>query len=355
MRQTDEADAAAGGYDASGTWGGRRMLGLRRREFISLLGGAVAAAPLRAHAQQVERVRRIGVLMSGAEHDPEMQARLGGFREGLARFGWWEGRNVRAEYRFATASADRAAAAAKELVGLQPDVLVALATASVTALKQQTSTIPIVFVGVPDPIGAGFVTSLPRPGGNLTGTLLYEESIIGKWLSMLKEIQPRLARVAIVGNPKTNVRIYTQAAEAIAPSLAIELEHFAIETAADIEHVIQSVGRAPNGGLVVPPDLTAVLHRDLVIRLAAQHRVPAVYQARFWVLAGGLMSYGTDRVVGFRQAAYYVDRILHGEKPADLPVQGPTKFETILNLKTAKTLGLTVPPGLLVAADEVIE
>jgi putative ABC transport system substrate-binding protein len=317
--------------------------------------GAATAWPVAARAQQSERTHTIGVLMSGARDDPEMQARVAGFREGLARFGWREGRNVRAEYRFATASADRATAAAKELVALQPDVLVALATASATALKQQTSTIPIVFVGVPDPVDAGFVGSLPRPGGNLTGTLLYEDSIIGKWLSMLKEIQPRLARVAIVGNPKTNVRVYIRVAEAIAPSLAIELEHFAIETAADIEQAIQSVGREPNGGLVVPPDLTAVLHRDLIIRLAAQHRVPAVYQARFWVAAGGLMSYGTDRVVGFRQAAYYVDRILHGEKPADLPVQGPTKFETILNLKTAKTLGLTVPPGLLVAADEVIE
>jgi ABC-type uncharacterized transport system substrate-binding protein len=328
---------------------------MKRREFITLLGGAAVAWPLAARGQQPERIRRIGVLMSGAENDPEMQVRLAGFRQGLGRFGWSEGGNVHVEYRFAAANAERAQLAAKELVALKPDVLVALATATAAALKRQTSMIPIVFVGVPDPISAGFIASLARPGGNLTGTLLYEESIVGKWLSMLKEIEPRLARVAIVENPKTGTRNYTQAAETIAPSLAIELVPLAIETAADIERAIESVARAPNGGLVVPPDLTAVLHRDLIIALAARHRLPAVYQARFWVMAGGLMSYGTDRVVGFRQAAYYVDRILHGEHPADLPVQGPTKFETIINLKTAKALGLTIPAGLLVAADEVIE
>jgi putative ABC transport system substrate-binding protein len=328
---------------------------VNRRAFITLLGGGAATWPLETRAQQGERVRRIGVLMSGAESDPEMQLRLAGFRQGLTRFGWSEGHNAHIDYRFAAANADQAQMGAKQLAALQPDVLVALATASAAALKRQTSTIPIVFVGVPDPIGAGFTASLARPGGNLTGTLLYEEDIIGKWLSMLKEIEPRLARVALLGDPKTNSHVYIQPGRSIAPSLGVELIPISIESAASIAQAIESFASVPNGGLIVPPDLTAVLHRDLIIALAARHRLPAVYQARFWVAAGGLMSYGTDRVVGFRQAAYYVDRILHGQKPADLPVQGPTRFETTLNLKTAAALGLTVPPVMLVAADEVIE
>ena len=327
---------------------------LRRRDFIAL-AGAVAAWPSIARTQQPDRMRRIGVLVSGAEGDPEMQARLAAFRQGLQRLGWSEGRNIRIEYRFAAASGDQARIFAKELVALQPDVLVGLATAVVTQLQQETRVIPIVFVGVPDPIAAGYVSSLARPGGNLTGLLLHEESIAGKWLSMLKEISPRLTRVAMIGNPKTGTPVYRRAAETIAPSLGIEIVHAPIETAADIEHAIESFARVPNGSLLVAPDLTAVLHRDLIIALALRYRLPAVYQARFWVAAGGLMSYGTDRVASFREAAYYVDRILHGAKPADLPVQGPTKFETIINLKTAKALGLSLPPALLVAADEVIE
>jgi ABC-type uncharacterized transport system substrate-binding protein len=328
---------------------------VKRRQFITLLGGGAVAWPIAGRAQQSERIRRIGVLMSGAENDPEMQARLTGLRQGLGRFGWSEGRNVRFDYRFAAADIDRAQALGKELVALQPDVLVAYATQPTVALQRQNRGIPIVFVGAEDPIGVGLIVSLARPGGNVTGTLLYEESIVGKWLSMLKEIAPQLARVAVVGNPKNTSQTYIRAAEAIAPKLAIELIPNLVETAADIERTIESFARVPNGGLLVPPDLTAVLHRDLVIALAAKHRLPAVYQARFWVVAGGLMSYGTDRVVASRQAAYYVDRILRGTAPADLPVEGPTKFETTVNLKTAKALGLTVPPGLLVAADEVIE
>jgi putative ABC transport system substrate-binding protein len=212
-----------------------------------------------------------------------------------------------------------------------------------------------VFSGVIDPVGAGLITSLAKPGGNLTGTLLYEESIVGKWLAMLKEISPQLARVAVLTNPKTTSQAFNQAAKVFAASLTLELVPSFVETAAEIERALEAFARVPNGGLLVLPDLTLVTHRDLTIALATRYRLPAIYQARFWVAAGGLISYGTDRIVASRQVAYYVDRILHGEHPAGLPVQGPTKFETILNLKTAKTLGLTVPPGLLVAADEVIE
>jgi putative ABC transport system substrate-binding protein len=328
---------------------------VNRREVITLLGGAAVAWPLTARAQQADRARRIGVLVSGVENDPEMQARLAGFRQGLERFGWSVGRNVRVDYRFAAADADRAHALGEELISLRPDVLVALATQPARALQKQTRAIPIVFSGVIDPVGAGLITSLAKPGGNLTGTLLYEESIVGKWLAMLKEISPQLARVAVMTNPKTASPIFNQAAKVFAQSLTIELVPSFVETAGEIERALEAFARGPNGGLLVLPDLTLVAHRDLVIALATRYRLPAVYQARFWVAAGGLMSYGTDRIVASRQVAYYVDRILHGERPGDLPVQGPTRFETTLNLRSAKALNLTIPPGLLVAADEVIE
>jgi putative tryptophan/tyrosine transport system substrate-binding protein len=329
---------------------------MRCRDFITLLGGAAATWPLAAGAQQGERMRRIGVLVSGSEGDPEMQARLAGFREGLKRFGWTEGDNLRIDYRYASASAERSQALARELVALRPDAVLAFASISAVALQRESRALPIVFVGIPDPIGHGLIASLAHPGGNLTGSLLYEPTIVGKWLAMLKELAPQLTRVAILFNRKTSpYPYYEPTANAIAPSLAIELVPMHVEIAAEIERAIESFARVPNGGLLVPPDLTAVLHRDLVIALAARHRLPAVYQARFWVAAGGLMSYGADRVAEHRHAAYYVDRILRGANPADLPVQAPTKFETTLNLRTAKALGLTVPPGLLVAADEVIE
>jgi putative tryptophan/tyrosine transport system substrate-binding protein len=331
------------------------MFDMKRREFITLLGGAAAAWPLAARAQQADRARRIGVLVSGVENDPEMQARLAGFRQGLERFGWSVGLNVRVDYRFAAADADRAHALGEELISLRPDVLVALATQPARALQKQTRAIPIVFSGVIDPVGAGLITSLAKPGGNLTGTLLYEESIVGKWLAMLKEISPQLARVAVMTNPKTASQTFNQAAKVFAQSLTLELVPSFVETAAEIERALEAFARVPNGGLLVLPDLTLVAHRDLVIALATRYRLPAVYQARFWVAAGGLMSYGTDRIVASRQVAYYVDRILHGEQPGDLPVQGPTRFETTLNLRSAKALNLTIPPGLLVAADEVIE
>jgi putative tryptophan/tyrosine transport system substrate-binding protein len=330
---------------------------VKRRTFISLLGGA-AAWPLVARAQQTERVRRIGVLMGLAENDPDTKARLAAFQEGLERLGWSEGRNVHIDYRFAPAGA-QAPVLAKELLALQPDVMLANSTPVTAALQRETRTIPIVFAGLTaDPISEGFVTSLARPGGNLTGLLLFETSVNGKWLAMLKEIAPRLARAALVVNPKTApYYVYHQrAAEAAASSLGIELVLSPIgNSAAEIEGAIESFARVPNGGLVLIPDTNTRLHRDLIITLAARYRLPAVYSDRVYVTAGGLMCYSTSRFDQFRQVASYIDRILRGAKPADLPVQAPTKFELVINLNTAKALGLTVPPGLLVAADEVIE
>jgi putative ABC transport system substrate-binding protein len=330
------------------------MLG--RRHFISLLGGAAAAWPLAARAQQGERMRRIGVLIGLAEDDPETKARLAGFRRGLEKRGWTEGRNVHFDYRFAPAGA-QAQVLANELLALQPDAIFAHATLLVSALQRESRTIPIVFAGVADPIGSGLIASLARPGGNITGVMLYEPSVTGKWLAMLKEIAPSLVRAAFLANPKTALYYdyYVRAGEALGPSLGIDVVFSAFENAADIERAIESFAGAPNGGLVLIPDFTSIVHRHLVIALAAQHKLPSVYYERLFVASGGLMSYGVDFVDLWRQAASYVDRILRGDHPADLPVQAATKFETTVNLKTAKALGLTVPPGLLVAADEVIE
>jgi len=329
---------------------------MNRRDAL-LLTGAVLAAPHIAVAQPGGPMRRIGVLMGSAEGDPEYEARLAGFRQGLERRGWSEGRNVRIDFRYAPAiGADQAQGLAKELVALQPDVIFAHGTPMAAAAQRQGGTIPIVFVQVSDPIGAGYIASLARPGGNMTGLLQYEASITGKWLQMVKEIAPRSARAALMANPKTSAYDYfLRMAEVLAPSLAIELVSAPVENAADIERTIESLAREPEGSLVLPPDATTVLHRDLIIALAARYRLPAVYTGRFWVAAGGLMSYSIDYVDMFRQAATYVDRILRGDKPADLPVQAPVKYETVLNLKTAKALGLTVPDLMIVRADEVIE
>jgi putative ABC transport system substrate-binding protein len=327
---------------------------MRRREFITLLGGAATTWPLVARAQ-AEGMRRIGVLVGDTEDDPETKARLAAFRQGLERLGWSEGRNVRMHYRFAADNPDQFRPLAKELVSLQPDVLLAYATPVAAAFQRESRTIPIVFVSVSDPVGSGLVTSLARPGGNLTGLLLYEEGITGKWLAMLKEIAPGLSRAALIADPRrTPYDYFVRSAKSVAPSLAIELAPSPVENAADIERVIGSFAREPNGGLVLLPG-TPIKHRDLFIALAARHRLPAVYYYRFFVTAGGLMSYGTDLVDQYRQAASYVDRILRGTNPAELPVQAPTKYVTTVNLKTAKALGLTVPPTLLVRADEVIE
>jgi len=271
-------------------------------------------------------VRRIGVLVGLAENDPEMKRRLAGLREGLEKLGWSEGRNVRIDYRFAP-SGSQVQVLARELVALEPDVILAQSTPATTALKRETSTIPIVFASVADPIGSGFVTSLSRPGGNLTGLLQYEEGITGKWLALLKEIAPNITRAALLANPKTAAFDYFLRS---ANNPAIDLS-------------IEVVPTEPNGGLILPPDTTTVAHRDLITALAARHGLPAVYALRVFVAAGGLMFYGTDFAELSRQGASYVDHILRGAKTADLPVQLPTKFETVLNLKTAKALGLTVP------------
>jgi putative tryptophan/tyrosine transport system substrate-binding protein len=329
---------------------------MQRREFITLFGGAVAW-PFVARAQQTDRIRRIGVLVAAAD-DLEMKARLTGFRQGLEKRGWSEGRNVLIDYRYAPAdNVDQTQAMAKELVALQPDVILAQATMVISALQRESRAIPIVFVGLADPIGSGFVASLPRPGSNVTGLMQFEASVTGKWLAMLKEIAPRLERAAFVTNPKTApfYNYYLSAAEALSPSLGIKLVPSLVENATDIERMMEAFARTPNGGLLLPPDTNNYFHRDLIIALAARHSLPAVAWLRAFVDAGGLMSYGVDFRDMYRQAAPYVDRILRGDKPADLPVQAATKFETIVNLKTAKALGLTVPPSLLVAADEVIE
>jgi putative ABC transport system substrate-binding protein len=327
---------------------------MNKRECITLLGGA-AAWPITARAQQT---RRIGVVIALPDSDPELKKWLAAFRQGLDQLGWSEGRNVHIDYRFAPAGA-HAEEFAKELLALQPDVILAFSTPVTAAFQQQTRTIPIVFIGIADAVGQGFVASLTRPDGNLTGLTMYEASVSGKWLEMLKEIEPQIARVAFVINPETApyYDFYLRGAKVAAPSLAIEPVLTPVKNdAAHIEHAIGVFAHVvPKGGLVVPGDSTTNAHRDLIVSLAAQHRLPAVYTNRFFVSAGGLMSYGVEWTHEFEQVAFYVDRILRGAKPSDLPVQAATKFITVLNIKTARALGLTVPPALLVASDEVIE
>jgi putative tryptophan/tyrosine transport system substrate-binding protein len=342
---------------------------MRRRDFITLLGSAAVAWPLAARAQQGERMRRIVVLVPIAEDDRVQFARFAGLREGLERLGWSDGRNVRIDYRSA-AGAVELGSLAKELVALQPDVIFAQSTPVVAAAQGETRTIPIVFVYVSDPVGSGFVASLARPGGNRTGIMMFESSIVGKWLSMLKEMAPRLAHVALMASPKTSPYDYfLQAAETVAPSLAIEIVPGRVENDTDIERAVESVARVAdeiergitgfargsNEGLIVASSPGTFRYRKLITTLAIRHRLPAVYPFRYFVDLGGLISYGSDRIDQFRRAAGYIDRILKGEKPADLPVQAPTKYELVINLKTAKALGLTIPASVLARADEVIE
>jgi len=330
---------------------------MRRREFITLLGGAAAAWPLAARAQQANRMRHVGVLVRGVETDPAVHGRIAAFRQSLEQLGWLEGRNIQIELRFVDDNFERLPQLAQEMVALNPDVIFASTTPAVRALQAKIRTIPIVFVYVSDPVGAGVVASLARPGGNATGLLLYEESIAGKWLGMLKEISPPLIRAAQVGNPKGFTYDYfVRSSKTIAPALGIEVVPAPIENdVAAIEQRVETIARAPNCGLFLPPDSTTDHYRDLIIALAARYRLPAVYAFRHFAADGGLMSYGIDILEQHRQAASYVDRILRGANPADLPVQAPTKYETVLNLKTAKALGFDVPPTLLVRADEVIE
>jgi putative ABC transport system substrate-binding protein len=328
---------------------------MKRRAFLTLLGSAAAAWPLKLPAQG-ERVPLVGILSNIIEDDPAMKARVDAFRQELEKFGWLPGRNVRIETRFGAVTPQQLQANAKELLALRPDVILANAPHVARTLQQASRTVPIVFVAVSDPIGGGLIATLARPGGNLTGLQNYEATITGKWLAMLKEIAPSTARAALVGNSHDgDFDHFFRAAESAAKSLAIDVEPIRVESAADIERAIEAIARVPNGSLVLPPDATTIQHRDLIIALAARRHVPAVYAFRFFVTAGGLMSYATDLVDQYRQAARYVNRILRGANPADLPVQAPNKFETVINLKTAKALGLTVPPAMLVAADEVIE
>ena len=330
---------------------------MRRREFITLFGVAALAGPCAARAQQADRVRRVGVLMSRAAGDPEEQARFAGFLQGLQKLGWTDGRNVRIDYRWAAADADRSRTYAAELVALTPDVILASGSASVAALLQTTRTVPIVFVNVIDPVGAGYVARLARPGGNATGFTAFEYSLSGKWLELLKEIAPNLTRIAILRDPALAAGIGQFAAiQAMAPSsLGVELSPIDVRDGGEIERDVATFARESNGGLIVTGSSSAAVHRELIVMLAARHRLPAVYPFRYFVTSGGLISYGPDPIDVFRRAAGYVDRILKGEKAADLPVQAPTTYELAINLKTAKALGLTLPPSLLARADEVIE
>jgi putative ABC transport system substrate-binding protein len=329
---------------------------IRRREVITLLGASAVSWPLGAGAQQTERVRRIGVLMNLAADDPQSPVRIAAFLQGLQELGWVDGRNVRIEYRWGAGDAERVRRFAAELVALEPDSILAVGSAIVRPLLQSTKTIPIVFVNATDPVGGGLVASLARPGGNATGFTNFEYGISAKWLELLKQVAPAMTRTAVIRDPEAALGVgQLGALQAVAPSFGVELSPVDVHQAAEIERALAAFARAANGGLIVTASALANRHRDLIITLAAQHALPAVYSDRIFVTAGGLISYGPDRVDQFRRAASYVDRILKGEKPADLPVQAPTKYELTINLKTAKTLGLEVPPMLLARADEVIE
>ena len=331
---------------------------MRRREFISLIGiGSVTATwPLAARAQQREQMKRIGTLLPATADDAVFQARLAAFYQGLALLGWSIGRNVRIDVRWATTNTTEIYRHARELVALAPDVILASGSSTVGAVLQATHTVPIVFPVVVDPVGAGFIDSLARPGGNATGFLTFEYSLAGKWLEQLTQIAPGVTRAAVLRDATTpNGMAEFGAIQAVAPSLKVEVIPVNMRNAGEIEQSVKAFARSPNGGLIVTTGAATLHHRDLIITLAARHKLPAVYWERFFVAAGGLISFGADLVDNYRHAAGYVDRILKGEKPADLPVQTPTKYETVINLKTAEALGLSVPLNLQQRADEVIE
>jgi putative ABC transport system substrate-binding protein len=331
---------------------------MKRREFITLLGGAAAAWPLAARAQQGDRMRRVGVFMPLTADDPVGQARIAALREGLERLGWTEGRNIRMDTRWATTSdVESMQRFAKELVALQPDLILTQSTPITATLLQETRTIPIVFALVADPIGSGFVASFPRPGGNVTGFVTMEPAMAGKWLELLKEIAPGVDRVAFLFNPATATyfEYWLSPFKATAASFAVEAITASVRDTSELEAVIAAQARKPNGGLIVMPDTFTDAHRVEITSLAARYRLPAVYPYRQFTAVGGLLSYGDDLIDNFRRAPTYADRILKGAKPSELPVQAPVKFELIINLKTAKALGLDVPPLLQQRADEVIE
>ena len=327
---------------------------LKRREFITLLGGAIAW-PLAVRAQQSDLVRRIGVLMVFVTDDPEGLARLAAFRQRLRELGWSDGGNLRIDERWGAGDVERYRRHAEELAALAPDVIVAVGGPATTALQRASRTIPIVFVNVVDPVGAGFVASLARPGGNATGFMNFEYGLSGKWLELLKQIAPRVMRAGVLRDPANPFGIGQFAAiQAVSSPFGVELSPIGVRDTSEIERGVKAFAQEPNGGLIVTSGSTAV-HRDLIIALAARHRLPAVYPFRYYPIGGGLISYGPNTIKPFQGVADYVDRILKGEKPADLPVQAPTKYELVINLKTARALGLEVPPTLLARADEVVE
>jgi putative tryptophan/tyrosine transport system substrate-binding protein len=330
---------------------------VQRREFITLVCGVAVASPPAAHAQQ-ERMRLIGVLMGYAESDSEAQAQIAAFQDRLQKLGWIEGRNTRIDIRWANPTdAATMQRFAKEIVALQPEVILASSTPTTTALLQETRTIPVVFAAVGDPVGSGFVASFPRPGGNVTGFITVEGSLGGKWLELLKQIAPHVARVALLLNPATATyaESYLNAFKAAAASVGVQAVAAPVHDRSEFDAVIAAQAREPNSGLIVLADAFTVTHRVEITSLAARYRLPAIYPFRLFAEVGGLLSYGVDLTDNFRRAATYVDRILKGERPSELPVQAPTKYELIINLKTAKALGLTIPHNLLVLADEVLE
>jgi len=328
-------------------------IGIGRRQFISALGGATVAWSLTARAQQAERMRHVGILLPAAADDAVMQARVGAFLQALALLGWTIGRNLLVDTRWTAGDADNIRRNAAELVALAPDVILASSSLAVAALQPATRTAPIVFVAVVDPVGSGFVASLAQPGGNITGFTNFEYGLSGKWLELFKEIAPPMTRAVVLRDSASPAEIGMLAAiQSAAPSLGIELSPLGMHDAGEIERALTAFARGPNGGLIV---VGSAFYRELIIMLAARYRLPAVYSDRVFVTSWGLISYGPDRIDQFRRAAGYVDRILKGEKPADLPVQAPTKYELVVNLKTAKALGLTIPQSILARADEVIE
>jgi ABC-type uncharacterized transport system substrate-binding protein len=329
---------------------------MRRREFLTLLGGGAVAWPFAALGQQGERMRRIGLLMSTTSDHAEAQIRIGAFLQGLQQFGWTIGRNLRVDTYWGSGDADRIRRYATEMAALAPDMILATGAVTMTPLLQATRTVPIVFVIVADPVGAGFVESLSRPGGNATGFTNYEYGLSAKWLELLKEIAPGVTRAAVIRDPGIATGIGSWGViQSVAASVGVEVNPVNVRDPGEIERAVAAFARSANVGLVVTGSALTAVHGDLIVKLAAQHKLPAVYYERNFVAAGGLISYGPDFVDQYRQAAGYVDRILKGEKPADLPVQAPTKYELVINVKTAKALGIEVPPTLLARADEVIE
>ena len=328
---------------------------MRRREFITLVGGAAVAWPLAARAQQPERMRRVGVVMAYAESDPNGKLQVTAFRRQLQRLGWVEGSNITFDFRFAADDPERIRALAKELLALGPDVMVSNSNAVTAILQSEVRTIPLVFISVSDPIGSGFVTDLARPTANVTGFANFQPTMGSKWLDILRQITPQTESVGLLLHPEPPNIGYLKSAEAAAPSFKIKLVSLAVESGADIERLLATFAAVPNAGLIVAPNVVTFANSDLIIALAARYHLPAIYPFAFYTKAGGLISYGFDAVAQFQQGAEYVNKLLRGDRPIDLPVQYPTKFDVVVNLKTAKALGLTIPESFLALADEVIE